>query len=120
MSALATLTSGGSGGGVRTAQPTFARGAPGTVNANDTTLEDNVASDGTIILDGAGGLICWQPFQTTGGVGGWGATNGTVRAGNGGNGQLGSGGGGGGGANTGVGGGRGGNGGHGLIIITCN
>jgi hypothetical protein len=120
VSALATLTSGGSGGAARSAQPTFVRGTPGGIDANGTTLSDTFASDGTIILDGPGGQISWKPFQTTGGVGGWGARNGTVPGGNGGHGAIGSGGGGGGGNNTGFVGGRGGNGGHGLIIITCN
>ena len=118
VSALATLTSGGSGGGVRSASPSFSRGSPGFIDANGTILSDNIYSDGNVIFDGPGGYNSWQPFQSIGGVGGWARPNASGPGGNGGNGGIGSGGGGGGGNNSGFSGGRGGNGGDGLVIIT--
>jgi len=114
------LTSGGGGGSGRNS--TTGRGTPGGIAGNNVYLPSLSVSDGTSIYNGQNGIYSLNPFQSYGGVGGFGAQRlvGQACGGNGGDGAIGSGGAGGGGGNTGcVTTGNGGRGGDGLVIITC-
>lgn len=113
------LTSGGGGGTGR--NTAGSRGTPGTITGNGTILPNVPPSDGTIILDGVGGIYSLAPFQSYGGVGAWSSGITAGRCGGlGGNGVYGSGGSGGGASTTCPGGAvPGGKGGDGLVIITC-
>jgi hypothetical protein len=114
------LTSGGAGGSGRNS--TVNRGTPGSIGGNNVYLPSLSISDSGTTYNGQNGIFSLNPFQSYGGVGGWGAQRlvGQACGGNGGNGIMGSGGGGGGGGNSGcVTTGNGGRGGDGLVIITC-
>jgi hypothetical protein len=113
------LTSGGAGGSGRNS--TTGRGTPGSIGGNNVYLPSLSISDSGTTYNGQNGVFSLNPFQSYGGVGGWGAVRtGTQCGGNGGDGIMGSGGGGGGGGNTGcVTTGNGGRGGDGFAIITC-